>query len=77
MTKKLKVTPITMSVHREGENPVFSDCATHVTIDDEAAGPFVILSQSASENNSVRLDLDELQVIARVANMMAKKHLGG
>lgn len=33
MAIKYNMTPLTISVHPEGHNPVFSECATHISID--------------------------------------------
>ena len=39
-----KKTILTISVHPEGDNPVFSETATHVSIDDHAGGPFLVIA---------------------------------
>ena len=47
--RKLKSTVLTISVHPEGDNPIFADSATRVTLDDEGSGIFIVLDQSATE----------------------------
>lgn len=64
--RKIKSTVLTISVHLEGDNPVFADSATLVTLDDEGSGIFIVLDQSATEfakHGQVRLDVDEIAEI--------------
>ena len=75
MTKykdKIKSTPIVVSVYREGDNPIFGETATHICIDDDAAGPFVVLKQryDNTELGTVRLDIEELQIIIEQSKKM-------
>lgn len=66
-TKYLKTT-LVVSVHPEGENPVFSDTATHVCVDDESGGAFIVLKQTHQDAQvgEVRLDFEEFKLIAEV-----------
>ncbi len=44
MTRYITTT-ITVSIHPEGENPIYGDRATHVSVDDEAGGGFLVIKQ--------------------------------
>lgn len=74
MRKYLK-TNIVVSVHPEGENPVFSDSATHVCVDDLGEGAFIVLKQTGEESHirEVRLDFKEFEVIAEVVSELFKQ----
>jgi len=64
----LKVTPITLSIHRDGDNPLFGDSAIHIRCMDEGAGLFFEIEKvnpEASEPNCY--EYEELIKISSVA----------
>jgi len=67
-----KTTVIALSVHEENENPIFGETVTHVKINDEAAGPFVELSQNGEtlEVGEVRFDFDEFDVVVAAVKQL-------
>lgn len=66
-----KATPLKVSIHNRITNPIFGEQVTHLEIDDEAAGPFLILNQEClGEMNTIRLDIEELEVIVKEARKM-------
>ena len=66
------ITAIT--IHRKGDNPVFGNSATVVSMEDEAAGIFFKVSQCSKENQGhVLLELDEIKAILKAAKRMAKQ----
>jgi len=68
---KYKSTIIRISIHPENVNPVYGEGVTHVHIQDEAAGPFITLSQVGEEKfECVRIDLDELELITAEAKKL-------
>ena len=68
---KYKSTITRISIHPENENPIFKEGAINVSIQDEGAGPFLTLSQTWPENvESVRIDLDELELITAEAKKL-------
>jgi len=73
---KLKATPLTVAVHYEKDNPVFGESTTHITLEDEAGGAFIILKQCHDqiEPGQVRLDMDELELICKIARKMVKAY---
>jgi len=52
-----------MSVHRADKNPIFGEGVTHVSLQDDSAGPFIELRQcdDQSEMGMIRLDMEELE----------------
>jgi hypothetical protein len=70
----IQVTPIAMSVHRKGMNPIFGEGVTHVIVEDEASGPFLILRQLGAKTSpgEIRIDLDELETVTRVARELVE-----
>lgn len=61
MNYETRITQITTVP--EGE-PLFSESATDISIDDEAAGEFVVIKQSASmENGKISINPDEWPAI--------------
>ena len=51
---KLLITPLQVSVHRKGDNPVYSERAIKVTVDDEGGWP-VIGQKGNYEQASLRM----------------------
>lgn len=76
--RKLKSTVLTISVHPEGDNPIFANSATRVTLDDEGSGIFIVLDQSGTEfaqHGQVRLDVDELAEINKaIETLLSQEH---
>tara|TARA_R110000868_G_scaffold377155_1_gene642441 strand:+ start:1369 stop:1674 length:306 start_codon:yes stop_codon:yes gene_type:complete len=72
---KYATTILKVAIHRESENPVFGEGNTYVGIDDEAAGPFIIIEQDSDGSGSVgsstiRTDYEEFLAIAEAAKML-------
>lgn len=65
-------TILAISVHKSNESANFGEGATHVCIDDEGGGPYLILKQSNdwSENGEIRLEFEELPLIVEAANQL-------
>ena len=72
--RKIRVTPVCVAVHREREHPVFGEGTTHVQIEDEGGGAFVVLRQFGDheKEGEMRFDVDELRVVAREAARMVR-----
>lgn len=64
MMKEINTIATQVSVFRKNINPIYGEGVTHIRIEDEAAGPFIILLQDGQE---IRLDEDEIQIIADAA----------
>lgn len=67
-----RTTTIAVSIHPPGENPVFSEHATHMRLEDEGGGPFIIVKQChpGVEPGEVRLDLPELVLVHETAQQL-------
>lgn len=67
-----RMTPLAISIHPEGENPIYGKRATHVCIEDEVGGAFVVITQTHDDANpgEVRLDPDELPLILQAATKL-------
>ena len=68
---KLLTTPLQVAVHYDHINPVFGEETTHVALDDEAAGPFITISQ---DDKTLKFDIEELEVCLRVAKDLLKTY---
>ena len=67
---KLLITPLKVSVHRRGDNPVYSERAITVTVDDEGGGPFIVLDATEGLEDGLRIDMDELEVVTAAARKL-------
>ena len=67
-----KTTILRVAVHREEENPVFGEGNTYVSVDDEAAGPFLVLEQDNElpTPGAMRLDYEEFLAVAEAAKIL-------
>lgn len=72
MSLTYKKTILTISVHPEGDNPVFSEMATHISIDDHAGGPFLVIEQSRDDvdNGKVIIDFEEFDAIMEAVQQL-------
>lgn len=72
MSLTYKKTILTISVHPEGDNPVFSECATHVSIDDLAGGPFLVFKQCRddTDNGKIIVDFEEFDAIIDAVKLL-------
>ena len=65
----------TIIVHPKGE-PLFDESATHVSIDDEGGGHYLILTQFPDdpEPGQIKLDFDELEAVYSAAKQLLNQH---
>ena len=68
-------TIMSVSVHNKAANPIYGEFNVVVRLEDEGAGPFLVLEQSTddAENQKIRLDYEELLAVARVAKMLMEQ----
>jgi hypothetical protein len=59
MYKKM-ITQI--NVYKEGDNPIFGESVTEISLDDEGGGVYIRLTQHPDNDqpNTIRLDFDEV-----------------
>ena len=65
---------ISTVVHMDDRNPIYGEGVTTITIDDEACGGYIVLTQ---DDQTIKVDPDELQLITKTAMRMLaayKKH---
>jgi len=69
---KIKTKIISVSVYHGDDNPVFGESVTIVSVDDEAAGPFIKISQldPNGESGELRFDLEDLKEVYKQAKML-------
>ena len=56
----MKTLVTQINLYREDTNPFFSPSVTEISIDDEAAGPFIRLTQHTDKTEELRFDFDEI-----------------
>lgn len=54
----LQITPISVSIHRENANPIYSEGSILVTLQDEGGGYFFQLAQ---DSDRITIELEELK----------------
>jgi len=74
------LTTTCISVHSKGHNAFFDVQATHVSLEDEAGGAFLVLTQYPDEPakpgvSSIRIDPDEFPFIVEAANKLLAQEL--
>jgi hypothetical protein len=69
-----KTTILQVAVHREEVSPIFGEGNTYVSIDDEAAGPYIVIEQhgydGGGEHGKLRFDYEEFVAVAEAAKML-------
>lgn len=78
MARDITVTPVAVAVHRVGDSPVFGESMTHIRVEDDAAGPYIVISQPAGREGDLKpgelaFDADELPVIYQAAMRLLKQ----
>ena len=60
MNSYIKTVPVAYSIYKDGDNPVFGNSVTKVEIEDDAAGPYITISQCNDDHEgSIKLEFDE------------------
>lgn len=67
------MTITAIAIHPAGENPIYGELTITVSLDDEAAGPFLVLKQESGE---VRICFDEwTEVQAAVQTLLEQESM--
>lgn len=69
MTAKYSQTTTAIAAHLSRDNPVFGESVIEVALDDEAAGPFIVLRQPGTASE-IKLDYDQLLLVVDAAKML-------
>lgn len=74
MTYKYIATPISVSIHLEGESPIYGRSATRIFIEDESGGPFLRLEQDGDNlKGELKFDEGEFQLVYKEALKLLKQ----
>jgi hypothetical protein len=77
MDKKSQVQTMirSISVYREGDNPIFGESATHITLEDSGSGAWIELEQATDEPEpeTIKIDFDEFDHISNAVKMLKKE----
>ena len=57
------------------KNPIFGEGVTHISIEDEAAGPYLVISQESTGEmpggvSGIKVDVNELEIILGAAKKL-------
>jgi hypothetical protein len=76
---KWKFSPIKWVVYPEGKDPFSDEMCTYVEVTDEGGGPFLLVSQYDSGEDTIRVGPEELEYINSIAAQLVKpfEHLKG
>ena len=68
-------TIMSVSVHQEAVDPTYGEFNIVVRVEDEGAGPFLVLEQPQSRgaNQKIRVDYDELLAVVQAAKMLMEQ----
>ena len=70
-----KTVPLKYSMFYEKDNPVFGESATHISIEDEASGGYIVLEQFPDDGpQKLKFDLPELEELLRIANKLMSEY---
>lgn len=64
---ELLTTVTAMAIHPANSSPVFGELTTHITMTDEADGPFFELTQ---DDKTISVTVDELRALLAAAETM-------
>ena len=68
-----KKTVVSVMVSMGEDSPFFAVGSTKITIEDEAAGGFLVITQEHM-GNGLRFDLDELEFVYNVGKQMVEEY---
>ena len=68
-------TIMSVSVHQKAVDPTYGEFNIVVRVEDEGAGPFLVLEQSTDDgvNQKIRVDYDELLAVVQAAKMLMEQ----
>ena len=67
------ITRVTQLTVTPKDEPTFSDMATTISIDSEAAGEFLVLTQGARREPGIAIDPDEWPKLRAAINRMVRE----
>jgi hypothetical protein len=71
---KYKTFTERVNLYKDGDNPIFGNSVTTVTINDESGGPYFILAQSRDGwSGELHLDFEEIEPLFEIMKKMMKE----
>lgn len=68
--------PIKYHVYRVGDNPIFGESVTELSIEDEAGGPFLMIRQHENDfgpGGTLRINFDEIPTLLEAIALLTKE----
>lgn len=74
MSAKRSITAMSFAVHLDNESPIYGESSTHVRLEDEAAGEFLVLSQchDAIKPGEIRIDFEDFDLIVEAVKKLRR-----
>ena len=69
----MKISPISYAIHAEADSRVFGDGVTVVTVDDDASGEYLHITQIDADGDGIKLTYEELMLVVEIANLFGIK----
>lgn len=69
----MPLVPIAYAVHAAGDSPCYGDSAIHISVDDEAGGPFLIL-KDLRNGSQVSVDFADWPTITEAVELLRLAH---
>ena len=70
-----KTIPLKYSVFHKDDNPLFGESVTHISIDDEGGGGYIVLEQFPDDaNQKIKLDLPEFEELLRLGKELVETY---
>lgn len=72
---KYECKPVKYSIYAENENPVFGDTVITVSLEDEAGGPFLVLSSIGDRvrlPGEIEIEFEQWAAIDKAARQLIK-----
>ena len=69
-----KTVPVKYSIYADDDNPIFGNSVLSVSIEDEAAGPYIEIEQVSDENHGkIIFDLDQIDALVDLLKKLKSK----
>lgn len=75
MEMELMTTVRSIAIHRKGDNPIFGETVIEVSLEDDAAGAYIIVKSNMEglANGEIKLCYEEVQKILEVSSRLMKQ----
>lgn len=69
----MPLVAMTYAVHADGDSPCYGDSAVHISVEDEAAGPFLII-KDIRNGSQVAIDFADWPQITEAVELLRLAH---